>query len=89
MQSDEKLNAAQTNSESGSLTEERYQQFFRHLPTHCQTVLDVGCNTGRGGKVLKKLNSHLEIVGLDCLQNRLGKMPKNIYSQTIYSYSLR
>lgn len=76
MQSYEELNAA-----------EKYQQFFRHLPTHCQTVLDVGCNTGRGGKVLKKLNSHLKIVGLDCLQSRLKNIPKNIYSQTIYSYS--
>lgn len=83
----EKLNEAQDFSETDPFTSERYRQFFRYFPTHVKTVLDVGCNTGRGGLVLKKLNKNLNLVGLDCVISRLNKIPKGIYDQTICSYS--
>lgn len=44
----EALNAAQTASETFSFTAYRYAQFARHLGS-AMRILDVGCNTGRGG----------------------------------------
>ena len=46
-------NKGQTVSESDTFTFDRYNQFSRHLPLECVRILDVGCNTGRGGEVLK------------------------------------
>jgi ubiquinone/menaquinone biosynthesis C-methylase UbiE len=83
----EQINAEQQYSETDPFTPDRYRQFFHHFPAHVENVLDVGCNTGRGGRVLKECNPHLEIIGLDCLQPRLDKIPKNIYSRTICSYT--
>ena len=83
----EKLNTLQHSSETDPFTIERYHQFFKHLPKTTQTILDVGCNTGRGGETLKKLNPHLTILGLDCVESRLEKLPKTAYDRKICSYS--
>jgi SAM-dependent methyltransferase len=83
----EELNQEQEFHETDTFTIDRYKQFFRHLPIHTKTVLDVGCNTGRGGKVLKELNSKLQLFGLDCLTSSLEKIPSGIYKQKICSYS--
>jgi hypothetical protein len=53
-------NRSQEVSESDSFTADRYRQFYRHLPVHAKTVLDVGCNTGRGGAVLKTCNPGID-----------------------------
>ncbi|MBS3026828.1 MAG: hypothetical protein HCA25_06995 [Dolichospermum sp. DET50] len=45
------LNASQECSESDTFTCDRYRQFFHHIPIHIKNVLDIGCNTGRGGKL--------------------------------------
>jgi len=87
MKNYKEINIAQEVSETDPFTLERYRQFFRHFPKQVKTVLDVGCNTGRGGKILKQLNPHLNLVGLDCVNSRLAKIPKEIYSSTICSYS--
>lgn len=50
------VNRAQAISESDSFTQARYCQMFRHFPARVRNVLDVGCNTGRGGAVLKSLD---------------------------------
>ena len=55
----EAINLLQPESEHDPFTVERYHQFFKHFPVVTQTVLDIGCNTGRGGKVLKELNPNL------------------------------
>ena len=47
------LNRAQIVSEEDAYTVHRYRQFVTHLPSNIQSVLDVGCNTGRGGRVIK------------------------------------
>jgi 2-polyprenyl-3-methyl-5-hydroxy-6-metoxy-1,4-benzoquinol methylase len=83
----EEINAAQEISETDSFTLDRYRQFFKHFPENAKSVLDVGCNTGRGGTVLKGLNTSLEIVGLDCVTNRIERIPTEIYARTICSYS--
>ena len=83
----EELNAQQEISEKDPFTVERYQQFYRFFPANVKTVLDIGCNTGRGGQVLKKLNQELEIFGLDCVEDRLKKLPNEAYEEGIYGLS--
>jgi ubiquinone/menaquinone biosynthesis C-methylase UbiE len=83
----EQLNAQQEVSERDPFTVERYRQFYRFFPANARTVLDIGCNTGRGGQVLKNLDSNLEIFGLDCVKDRLDKLPKQIYINGVHGLS--
>ncbi|MGL5874479.1 MAG: class I SAM-dependent methyltransferase [Xenococcaceae cyanobacterium] len=83
----QQLNQEQKVSETDPFTLDRYKQFFCHLNDRTKILIDVGCNTGRGGKVLKELNSELQIIGLDCLESRLEKLPSEIYDRKICSYS--
>lgn len=80
-------NRAQVNSETDSFTPARYRQMFAHFPRAATKVLDAGCNTGRGGAVLKVLNPNLELVGLDCLQERIAQIDPSVYSRAICSFS--
>ena len=81
------LNRAQPGSERDPFTVERYAQFYRHFPAKAQSVLDIGCNTGRGGKVLKELNGDLQIFGLDALQERVDALPAEAYSVGLQGFS--
>lgn len=83
----EALNSDQSVSETDPFTEERYRQFFRHIPDSSKDVLDVGCNTGRGGRVLKDLNGALSIAGLDAVRDRLDRLPSAVYSTTVHGLS--
>ena len=38
--------------------------------------LDVGCNTGRGGAVLKDCNALLQLTGLDCVPERVAALDR-------------
>jgi ubiquinone/menaquinone biosynthesis C-methylase UbiE len=87
MLSYEELNLQQEVIERDPFTEERYRQFYSFFPTNTCTVLDIGCGTGRGGQVLKSLNGKLKISGLDCATDRLERLPKKVYEQSIYSLS--
>ncbi|MEQ9371196.1 MAG: class I SAM-dependent methyltransferase [Coleofasciculus chthonoplastes F3-SA18-01] len=87
MKNYEELNIAQEVSETDPFTRERYKQFYCNFPKHVQTVIDIGCNTGRGGEILKELNPNLKLVGLDCVASRLAKISPDIYVSTICSYS--
>lgn len=79
-------NIQQAVSEHDPFTLERYEQFFNLFPKEAIKVLDVGCNTGRGGLRLKELNPNLTLLGLDCVQQRLDALPK-CYSQKVYGLS--
>jgi ubiquinone/menaquinone biosynthesis C-methylase UbiE len=79
-------NAQQDVSEHDPFTRERYDQFFRFFPKEAVKILDVGCNTGRGGLRLKELNPNLTLLGLDCVQERLDALPE-CYSQGVYGLS--
>jgi hypothetical protein len=57
------LNRGQKVSEIDPFTERRYKQFVRHLPREAHDVLDLGCNTGRGGVVMKTLRPSLSVTG--------------------------
>jgi SAM-dependent methyltransferase len=77
------LNELQADSESDPFTASRYQQFAKFLPNGPLKILDVGCNTGRGGAALKKLRPDVSIFGLDLLQSRLDRLPRDVYSGTV------
>src|SRR5690349_333148 len=81
------VNRAQTASESDSFTPNRYHQFHKHFPRPATTVLDVGCNTGRGGSVLKSRDPSLRIIGLDCVPERIAALDKSIYETGICEFS--
>ena len=68
-------NLRQHVAESDSFTETRYLHFARLLPQGAVKVLDVGCATGRGGRVLSELDVGLIVDGLDCAQSRLDALP--------------
>jgi ubiquinone/menaquinone biosynthesis C-methylase UbiE len=76
-------NRSQACSETDSFTPERYGQFYSHFPRDAKTVLDVGCNTGRGGKVLKARNPSLEITGLDFVPERIAVLDRNVYTHAV------
>jgi 2-polyprenyl-3-methyl-5-hydroxy-6-metoxy-1,4-benzoquinol methylase len=77
------LNKNQTGSETDTFTEERYLLFSRHLNRSCKKILDLGCNTGRGGVILKRENSNIYLIGADIVNERLQKLPVHIYDQII------
>jgi SAM-dependent methyltransferase len=79
-------NKLQYFSEDDDFTVDRYKQFFGVLPAGCRRILDVGCNTGRGGVVLKSLNAGLDIIGFDCVQERLDRLP-SAYTSAIHGLS--
>ena len=80
-------NRSQTISLSDTFTPERYKQFCAHFPSHAARILDVGCNTGRGGAVMKACNSSLEITGLDCVPERIAELDREIYAHSLCGFT--
>jgi 2-polyprenyl-3-methyl-5-hydroxy-6-metoxy-1,4-benzoquinol methylase len=81
------LNRGQKVSEIDPFTEGRYKQFVCHLPPGAHDVLDVGCNTGRGGVVMKTLRPSLRVTGLDCVPERVQALDPNIYDAKICDFT--
>jgi 2-polyprenyl-3-methyl-5-hydroxy-6-metoxy-1,4-benzoquinol methylase len=81
------VNRRQYGSETDDFTLERYAQFLRHFPSNAQDVLDIGCNTGRGGQFLKSQMPRLRLVGLDCVPDRLDKIDPNVYQRTLCGFT--
>ncbi|MBN9491265.1 MAG: class I SAM-dependent methyltransferase [Alphaproteobacteria bacterium] len=77
------LNRMQTVSETDSFTEDRYRQFVRHFSPSTHDILDVGCNTGRGGIAMKALVPSLRITGIDCVPERIAALDMTIYEGRI------
>lgn len=73
------LNRMQKVSETDPFTEHRYRRFVRHFSSNTQDVLDVGCNTGRGGTAMKALVPSLRITGIDCVPERIAALDTTIY----------
>lgn len=80
-------NRLQRVSETDTFTSDRYRQMRAHFPGHAAKILDVGCNTGRGGAILKILNPAFELTGLDCVPERLSALDKTIYQQALCGLS--
>lgn len=85
----EAINILQPASENDPFTVERYCQFYRHFPKNALSILDIGCNTGRGGNTLKALQPDLRIYGLDAVQDRLDRLPMDAYVQGVHGYSTK
>jgi SAM-dependent methyltransferase len=75
----ESQNRMQLGSETDPFTVERYRQFARRLPSGACDVLDIGCNTGRGGAALKARAASVHIVGLDCVPERVAALDAAVY----------
>lgn len=82
----ETQNILQHVSVTDTFTLERYEQFYHFFPKGTRSVLDIGCNTGRGGVKLKEKDGALKIYGLDCVQERLDELP-DAYSEGVYGLS--
>jgi ubiquinone/menaquinone biosynthesis C-methylase UbiE len=81
----EKLNSRQINSVADKFTLERYAQFCNHFnQSDNPIILDIGCNTGRGGKILKDNFPKSKIYGIDVVENRLEYIPEGIYDELFY-----
>jgi SAM-dependent methyltransferase len=79
------LNIKQTNAEIDGFSLKRYVQFFKNFGKGDRKVLDVGCNIGRGGQVLKNADPNLELTGLDVVEERISRIPQGIYQRLIVS----
>src|ERR1700752_4262939 len=80
-------NRSQRVSETDSFTPDRYRQMAGHFPEGAKKGLDVGCNTGRGGAVLKALDPAFELTGLDCVPERLAALDRAVYSRALCGFS--
>jgi SAM-dependent methyltransferase len=80
-------NRSQAVSLTDSFTPDRYGQFYLHFPRGAISVLDVGCNTGRGGKILKTRNAALQITGLDVVPERVAMLDQSVYARTLCGFS--
>src|SRR5258708_4831756 len=80
-------NRAQKISERDTFTEERYRQFYAHLPAGAKRIMDVGCGIGRGGAALKSCDAGLELTGLDCVPERIEALDKGIFSRGLCAFT--
>ena len=80
----EQLNREQSFSETDLFTERRYRQFARHLGTgFTGQVLDVGCNTGRGGRAFVDSAPGVKLDGVELVPERIERLPAGLY-RTVY-----
>ncbi|WP_370443899.1 class I SAM-dependent methyltransferase [Terrimonas sp.] len=61
----------------------RYKQFAKHIIGNNLTILDIGCASGKGGKVLKECNPTNKIIGIDVVAERIDSVDPNIYDTLI------
>src|SRR5258705_10338678 len=78
------LNTDQTVVEKDSFTTERYLQFIRHFGLSTNSVLDIGCATGRGGMVIRKKYPEIILHGLDVVEERIDKIRKDHIYDKLY-----
>ena len=71
-------NRSQDVSETDPFTEDRYRQFAKLIEPGW-SVLDVGCNTGRGGAALCAAAPSTVLDGMDFLPERLAEVPRDVY----------
>lgn len=84
----EQINREQSHSEVDPFTEDRYRQFARHLGRgFTGQALDVGCNTGRGGRAFLATASNVVLDGVELLPDRIERIPAGIYRK-VYSGTL-
>lgn len=65
-----------------SFTPVRYLQAIKYFPREVQTVLDVGCGKGTGGKVLHERVKCERVIGMDCIPERV-EAARAVYDEVI------
>jgi SAM-dependent methyltransferase len=76
----EQINREQALSETDPFTERRYRQFARHLGgTAAGYALDVGCNTGRGGRAFTAAVPEWVLDGVELIAERITRIPPDTY----------
>lgn len=80
-------NSKQFWSETDPFTINRYKQFFKYFKHNENIILDVGCNTGRGGETLKKIKPSLVLIGIDIVEKRVQRIQNGIYDKLLISSS--
>jgi len=81
------VNRGQSVSEEDDFTVERYAQFVRYLPKDVRRVVDLGCNTGRGGVELRaRLGAGVKLVGVDVVEERLAAVPAGAYDELVCAF---
>jgi 2-polyprenyl-3-methyl-5-hydroxy-6-metoxy-1,4-benzoquinol methylase len=76
-------NIQQVISEVDTFTLERYNLFVKHIHVPNPTILDFGCNTGRGGIIIQKNLDKVNLIGCDIVSERLEKIPTSTYDKII------
>ena len=76
-------NERQVWSETDNFALERYAQFMNFLPPKAISILDVGCNTGRGGALIKQKQPHRQLWGIDLVEDRIRRAPSGVYEQLL------
>lgn len=80
----EQINREQSVSETDPFTERRYRQFARHLGAgYTGQVLDIGCNTGRGGQAFMASAPGARLDGVELVPDRIERIPAGVY-RTVY-----
>lgn len=74
------LNSDQHASETDSFTPYRYGHFCKYLGG-VERILDVGCNTGRGGSVIRSVYPTAQLVGLEMVERRVLAIPAGLYEE--------
>lgn len=82
-------NQQQVWSEQDPFSLDRYKQFVRYLGASAVTVLDCGCNTGRGGAVMKSLKPDLKLWGIDLVGERIARIQPGIYERLLVGSATR
>lgn len=77
------LNRSQKISETDSFTESRYLQMIK-CARNKNNILDLGCNTGRGGAVIKSQYPFCLIDGVEIVSERIEKIPFDIYRDVYF-----
>lgn len=76
-------NQRQVWSETDNFALERYAQFINYLPLDAIAILDVGCNTGRGGVLIKQKQPHRQLWGIDLVEDRIRRVPNGVYEHLL------
>ena len=75
----EQLNREMEAAETDPFTGRRYEQFARHMPVTTSHILDIGCNTGRGGRVMRSRFPNATIDGVDLVPEYVAEMSPGVY----------
>lgn len=81
-------NRAQTGSECDDFAREHSTQFLSCLPNKpALRIVGLGGGVGKGGPVLLEELPHPVIVGVDCVEERVGMMPSSVYAERMCAFS--